>query len=125
MKRVDRGVLLALAALLGVFLLGPVLMGGMMGWGIAGPGMMGWYAVPGAGWTWGPGTGIGGLILLAVYAAVIFGAVLLAALAVARFTRQTDQSGLDEALSILRRRYAAGDIDQETYERMRSELGAV
>jgi uncharacterized membrane protein len=30
----------------------------------------------------------------------------------------------DDALSILRRRYAAGEIDRETYERMLTELRA-
>ena len=110
MKHVDRGVLLVLAGLAVLVLLSPVLMGSMMGWGIARPGMMGGYAAPGAGWTWGLGMGIGGLVLLGV----VLGTVLLVGWTTTR----------DDALSILRRRYAAGEIDRETYERMLTELRA-
>jgi putative membrane protein len=101
-------------------------MGGMMGYGVIGPGMMGLgYAgqggIPaGNGWLWGLGMGLGGLMMLAFWGAVIIGVVLLVRWATGR---GATADGGDEPLTILRRRYAAGEIDKETYERMRSEFG--
>jgi len=126
MKFDNRGLLTILGVLVIFLLLGPVLMGGMMGTAVVGPGMMGWgYAAQGGattgnGWVWGLGMGLGGIMMLVFWGALILGAVLL----VRRTTgHDTSATGGEDPLIILRRRYAAGEIDQPTYERMNSELG--
>ncbi|MCL4455634.1 MAG: SHOCT domain-containing protein [Deinococcus sp.] len=71
------------------------------GWGPYGYGMMG-------GWGW--------LIQLLLLAAIIY--VLVRAFSGP--ARPTETSS--RALDILRERYAKGEIDQETFERMKAEL---
>jgi uncharacterized membrane protein len=129
MKETERGILWVLGGLVLILLLGPILLGGMMGPGIMGPGMMGWSTTPGAaanttGWLWGVGMALGGLMMLAFWGAIIVGVVLL--FRWAGFSQRqgtTSQTSTEDALTILRRRYAAGDIDQATYARMSAELG--
>jgi putative membrane protein len=128
MKEGERGILWVLGALVLVLLVGPVLMGGMMGPGIMGPGMMGWSTTPGAatntsGWLWGLVMGLGGLMMLAFWGALIAGIVLLVRWAGGQRQGASYQPGADEPLAILRRRYAAGEIDEATYQRMKTELG--
>jgi putative membrane protein len=126
MKSDNRGLLTVLAVLVLALLLGPVVMGGMMGAGVMGPGMMGWgYAPPGAlptgnGWLWGLGMGLGGLLMLAFWGALIVGVVLLVRGATGHWTGSTAE---DDPVTILRRRYAAGEIDRVTFERMQADLG--
>ena len=127
MRQANRGLLTALGVLIAVLLIGPVLTGGMMGTGVMGPGMMGWgYAggIPGAanGWMWGLGMALGGLIMLAFWGAIILAIVLLVQSVTGQFTGRRGAGRADDPLTILRRRYAAGEIDQATFERMRSEL---
>jgi putative membrane protein len=123
----NRGLLVILGVLLLAILIGPVLMGGMMGPGFIGPGMMGWgYAAPGSvsggnGWRWGLGMGLGGLTMLLFWAALIIGVVLLVRWGTSHSTASGPTSA-DDPLTILRRRYAAGEIDQATYQRMSAEL---
>jgi putative membrane protein len=85
--------------------------------------MMHWF--PGYGW----GAMIfGGLAMLLFWAAII----ALAVFAIRAFTRSggSQSRGVthpvdrreDSALTILRERYAKGEIDKEQYERMRSDL---
>ncbi len=55
-------------------------MGGMMGAGVVGPGMMGWRVTGGAattgnGWVWGLGMGLGGIMMLAFWGALIVGVI--------------------------------------------------
>lgn len=75
----------------------------MMGWWPYGYGMMG-------GWGW-----LGMLIQLAVL-------VLLIYLLARALSRPASSEGRDRALEILRERYARGEIDKETFERMKRDL---
>ena len=72
------------------------------------PGMMGGYV--GVGW----GMLAGGLMMVALWALAIAGAVLL----VRRLT-EPEPSAAD----VLRQRYVAGDITREQYEQMLAVLG--
>ncbi|MDQ7820818.1 MAG: SHOCT domain-containing protein [Armatimonadota bacterium] len=99
--------LVVLAVLGGLALLSVVGMGmwgGCCGW--MGPGMMGRW-----GWgPWGGGWGLMGMLL------VLAGIVLV----VLALTRRESRS--DEALEILRRRLASGEITREQYEELRKTL---
>ncbi len=124
-----RGLLGILATLILVVLISGLL-GGMMGPGIVwgmGPGMMWGYggssAAPTGGWGGSLAMVLGMIAMLAFWAAVIVGVVLLARWALGQAPGATGASAADDPQAILRRRYAAGEIDQETYERMKRELG--
>ena len=95
-------------------------MGVGMGPGMMGPGMMGGYWAGGSG-AWWPAMILAWVGMLGFWAAVVVLGLLLV-----RWLAAPTQSGRrpeeDDALSILRRRYAAGEIDQETFERMKREL---
>jgi putative membrane protein len=119
-QRDDHGWWIAIGVLLLVVFFVPLLGGGMMG-----PGMMrGYpgYAVPftGNGWLWGLGTGLGWLVMLAFWGALIAGAVLLFR-AIGRRS-DTPASSDQTALDVLKRRYAAGEITSDQYESMRQVL---
>ena len=122
-----------LAVLVAVILVGALLSGtigpGMMWPGMMGPGMMWGYGSAGTaptagGWTWGLGMAFGMLAMLAFWAALVIGIVLLVRWGTSRSSGGPDQMDAAEPLAILRRRYAAGEIDQPTYERMKQELVA-
>jgi putative membrane protein len=122
MKTDHRIIWTVLGVLVLVVLLGPLLAGGMMG-----PGMMGGYGLPGvafhgSGWLWGLGMGLGGLVMLAFWGALIAGGIVLVRWLFSQAHAGDDRGG-ENPLAILRRRYAAGEIDQATYERMKQELG--
>jgi putative membrane protein len=122
-------------AVLGILVLVALVAGavsGMMGpgmmWGM-GPGMMWGYGGTSAspavgGWAWGLGMVLGMVAVLAFWAALLLGVVLLVRWALGARPGPTADLDHDDALAILRRRYAAGEIDQPTYERMRRELSA-
>ncbi len=118
MRRDDRGLWIALGALVLILLAGPMLGGGVMG-----PGMMGgWYGrFGGNGWLWGLGMGLGGLMMLAFWGALI-------ALAVLFFRRaggpreDPPSTGRETPEDILKRRFAAGEITREQYDEMRHAL---
>jgi putative membrane protein len=121
----DRGPKVLFGVLILVLLIGAVLGGGMMGPGMMGPGMMGGYGgtqPSGAGWMWGLTMGFGMLLMVAFWVAVILGVVLLVRWAIGTTSRVTDEPRSEHPLDILRRRYAAGEIDQATYQRMQREL---
>jgi putative membrane protein len=63
--------------------------------------------------------GLGWLMMLAFWGALILGGVLLVRWIAGA---QPSQGTPEEPLAILQRRYAAGEIDEETYRRMRREL---
>lgn len=98
--------LLALAAVVVM----PFVMGGTAMMTSVGmyPGMMGGYV--GLGW----GMLAGGVIMVALWALAIAGAVLLV-----RWFTSPERSAED----VLRQRYAAGDITREQYEQMLAVLG--
>lgn len=117
------GVLVVLAIAIpafGVGMMGPGRMGMMWGHGTSGE-------LPATGgWGWGLTMALGVLAMLASWGALLVGVALLV-----RWLAQSvggagagRPAGEDEALAILRRRYAAGELDQETYEQMRRELQA-
>jgi len=78
-----------------------------------------------SGWMQGMGTGMMGFGVL--FAALL---VILAFLGVAVLLRGMGTMGgppdreSDDPLAILKRRYAAGEIDADTYRRMRQDLEA-
>jgi len=72
------------------------------------PGMMGGYV--GVGW----GILAGGVMMVALWALAIAGAVLLV-----RWLTDSEPSATD----VLRKRYAAGDITREQYDQLRAALG--
>ena len=75
------------------------------------------------GWRWGLGLGFGWLAMLAFWGALVAGVVLL--VRALRRTGPEDQSrDSGEALAILRRRYASGEISHDDCERMRKDLAA-
>ncbi len=126
MRNDNRGSWIVLGVLALVVLLGAVFGGGMMG-----PGMMGGYGgqggvYGGGGWRWGLGTGLGWLALLAFFGAAIVGIILLVRALDGHGAHGPGASrgddGRDTALEVLRRRYAAGEITEEEYERMRGVL---
>lgn len=122
MQTENRGIVIALGVLVLVVFLGPLLGGGMMG-----PSMMGWYGSPGAsggvptGWSWGLATGLGWLSMLAFWGVVLLGLILLV-----RWGGGTSEprgASRESAQDILKRRYAAGEITRGEYEQMREVLG--
>lgn len=118
-----RGLLVALVVLLVVALGFSALMGGMMGPGFmgsgpSGQGPMGPGMMPGHGWMWGFGMGLGGLVMLAFWGALIVGVVLLIRALGGAPGRRWHSTPID----ILKRRYAAGEITREQYDEMRKDL---
>jgi putative membrane protein len=119
--------MILLGALLLVLLIGTVLGGTRMGPGMMGPGMMWGYGAPGApaaagSWAWGLTMAFGMLMMLAFWAALIIGAVLLVRWVTGQPRGPRGATGRDQPMEILRRRYAAGEIDQTTYQQMKAEL---
>lgn len=124
--RESKPLAIVLAVLIGLVLLSATTVGGMMG-GVMGPGMMGGYggqvgAPVIGGWGSAFAMGIGWLMMLAFWGALIVGVALLIRLA---GSATPSQAAYEDPLAILQRRYAAGEIDEETYRRMRRELGSV
>jgi putative membrane protein len=67
---------------------------------------------------------LGMLAMLGFWGALIVGIILLVRWAIGLGPGAPGQPGTEDPLAILRRRYAAGEIDQATYERMKRELEA-
>lgn len=114
--------LLVLVAAIGTLVAGALAPG--MAWGM-GPGMMwGWReGVPGGGWGLGLAMAIWMLAMFAFWTALLVGAILLVRW-VFEALGEPRGPAPDDPLTILRRRYAAGEIDEATYERMKRELAA-
>ena len=122
---------IGLGVLVAIVVLGGITAVGMMGGGVMGPGMMGrgmmegyggQAAQPGfGGWGWGIGMGLGSLMMLAIWVLPIALIVLLVRGTVGHSASSPKTEPPDE---ILRRRYAAGEIDEETYDRMRQKMAA-
>ena len=89
-----------------------------------GPGMMYGYGVQGlpffGGWGTGITMGLGVVMMLAFWGVIIVGIALL----VRALTRpeSTSFAAEQDPFTILQRRYAGGEIDEPTYQRMRREL---
>jgi uncharacterized membrane protein len=144
MKPTNRNLALVLGLLLLVIVLSPfvigMLMGNMMASGMMGSGMMGnmmgsdmmgnmtgsdmmgnmMGSGQMSGWTWGAMLALNSLRMIAILAALIVGGLLLLRSLTDRSSRRDERGAT--ALELLQRRYAAGDISQADYERMRQEL---
>jgi len=114
MNRTDRLLLVGLIVLLVIALAFPMALGGLTGMhamrGEPG-GMMG------SSWSMGLIMGLGGLAAIAFWAALIVGVALLARVLSGASAAQTETP-----LDILQRRYASGEIDDEQFQRMRTNL---
>jgi putative membrane protein len=122
----DRRLKVLFGALLAVLVLSALVGGSVIGPGTMGPGMMWGYgsgAAPIAS-SWGISMALGMLGMLAFWIALIVGVVLLVRWAAGQVAPPNASTGTDEPVAILKRRYAAGEIDQATYERMKDELAA-
>jgi uncharacterized membrane protein len=121
--RNDRSLLTALAVLTGLLVVSAFGMGGMMGGGM-GPGMMYGYGTQGfyglGGWAPGIAMGLGVLMMVAFWGVIMLGIAFL----VRGFGgRPASESRAEpDAMAILQRRYAAGEIDEPTYRRMRGDI---
>src|SRR5689334_2035903 len=91
----------------------------MMGTGMIGPGMMWGYGSSGA--VGGLGMALGMLAMLAFWIALITSVILLVRWAAGQAAVPIASTGTDDPVAILKRRYAAGELDQPTYERMKQE----
>ena len=122
-----RWLLILLAILVVLVLIRPLMMGAMMGPGVTmGPGMMWGPGVQGTppsmpGWTWGLGMTFGWLAMLAFWGSLVVGLVLLVRW-LASAASHAGAPPAESPLEILKRRYAGGEIDEPTYERMRRQL---
>lgn len=124
--REARPLAILLAVLIGLVVLSATTVGGMMGGPMIGPGMMWGYggqAAPFATTGWGAAIamGMGWLMMLAFWGALIVGVILLVRWVAGA---APSQAAHEDPLRILQRRYAAGEIDEETYRRMRRDLGS-
>ncbi|WP_136589857.1 SHOCT domain-containing protein [Salinigranum halophilum] len=83
-----------------------------------GPAGGGGFGTGMAGGTWGVGGGfVLTLVLLLLLAAVIVGVAYLLSTRI-----RTEDSRDDDALAVLERRYARGEVDDEEFERRRGRL---
>jgi putative membrane protein len=117
MDSTTRTLSVVLGTLLAVALAISALMGGVMGPGVMGQGPVGPAAMPGRGWMWGFGMGLGGLVMLTFWGALIVGLVLL--------VRSMEVGGAQPHTTphdTLKRRYAAGEITREQYQLMRKDI---
>ena len=115
---------IAAAVIAGIALASILSVGTMMS-GMMGPGMMAGAYGRGMpftpdGWAWPVMMGAGWLMTLAFWASIGLGLFLIMRAAVGR----TAPGSPPDAMEILRRRYAAGEIDEATYEHQRQQLAA-
>jgi putative membrane protein len=99
-----------------------VLIAAIAGGAMMGPGMMWGYGSSGTVGGWG--MALGTLAMLAFWIALIAGVVLLVRWTVSQASAPNTSTGTDDSVAFLKRRYAAGEMDQATYERMKGELTA-
>ncbi len=64
------------------------------------------------------GYGFGGIFMVVWWALIIFGIVML----VKWLSKPQGNDGSDKALHILRERYARGEIDEQEFQKRKSEL---
>ncbi len=86
-----------------------------MGQGMMGPGMMNWGY--GMGWGWS-------IIMMAFWIAVIVGIIFLIRWVVLSTDKKDGTKSEDEALEVLRTRYAKGEINKEEFEEKKRDLEA-
>jgi putative membrane protein len=101
-----------IVAVLLFIVLGFSILWGLRGgsFGMMGPGMMGGY---------------GSMFLVAIFFIVLIGLIIwvvVAALQKSNSSTESSAKASDEALDILKRRYAQGEIDKEEYEIKKKDL---
>ena len=120
MDRTNRILLITLIGLLVIALAFPMALGGVMGMQ-AMRGQMGGPGMPGGGWGMGLVMGLGGLAVVAFWAALIVGVALLVR-QLSSPSRAQIPPVQEPPLQILDRRYAAGELSDEEFNRMRETL---
>lgn len=74
---------------------------------------------------WDAGEGMGWWMLFGGLLWIVFwGTVIYLIVAFVRGAGRGTQAAQDDAIDILKRRYARGEIDRDEYERMRRDLAA-
>jgi uncharacterized membrane protein len=122
-KNDNRGLVIAMVALVVLALIGP-----MIGGALFGSGGMWENTDQAAGWALGLLVGFGGLSALALPASLIVGMILLvrwlggSSTGPDREVQETDRGVGDPALETLRQRYAAGEVSQAEYKTVRQAL---
>ena len=119
MSETARAILIAVAVLVGVLVLLPILWGGaMMG------GVMGGFGPGGMMGGWDSGWRFGGLITMVVFLALLGGGlyVLIRAIVGPGGTSSLQGQGRESPLEILKRRYARGEINREEFEQAKKDL---
>ena len=83
-------------------------------------------ASPGGDWgdgyghmMWGGGHGLFGGLMMVVFWGLVIGLIVLG---VRRFSGRSDAPSQSSALDILKERYARGEINDEEYQRLKSEI---
>lgn len=80
-----------------------------------------WHGM-GYGAHWGLGMGLGAIAMVLFWGAVIAAVVLLVRAAMP--ATSTALEGGERPIAILQRHYAAGEIDEATYRKMKDDLGS-
>ena len=127
MTRNGRTLAIIVAVLAILVFVGPLVAGGVMGpygmmrgyrgsYGM--PGWQGFYGggFPGGGWGFGLTMGLGALAMLAFWALVVAGVILL----VRQFGEHAATGS--SPIEVLKRRYAAGEITKDQYDELRREM---
>lgn len=98
--------------------------GGFMGWGMMGPGHMWGWDGDGFGFGWGMASIL--MVIIMSLLPILF--LILVVLGIVWLVRSSsnEEAGRagsqDQALSILRERYARGEITREEFDQMRQDL---
>ena len=121
MDRTSRILLVTLIGLLVVALAFPMALGGVMGMRAMMSGQMSEPGMPGAGWSMALVMSLGGLAVVAFWAALIVGVALLVRQLSSPSGAQSPAAP-ETPLQILERRYAAGELGDEEFQRMRQTL---
>lgn len=128
MKLTNRTLLITLGILPLIVLISPAILASLIGTGMMNRGMMGSGGMMGPGMMAGPntmpamsGATVGWMMfVLTLRTVVVWGGLIVAGMLVVRLFTANRSTG--DAIEILKRRYAAGEITQTEYERMRQEI---
>ena len=119
MSETARSILIAVAVLVGVLVLLPILWGGAMI-----RGMMGGFGPGGTMGGWDSGWGFGGLITMVVFLALLGGGLYVLIRAIVGPGGTSSLQGPESPVEILKRRYARGEISREEFEQAKKDLGS-
>lgn len=120
----SESIIAIVAGIVLVVLLFSLFGGGMLGWGMMGPGHMWGWNGDGFGFGWG----IAGVLMVLIMGLLPILFLVLVVLGIVWLVRnasdgETERTrSRDQALSILRERYARGEITREEFDQMRQDL---